>query len=38
MNGRPAIIVQRFIYGNAPPPATLAEEDDLEEALALAEE
>jgi len=25
------------MYGNAPPPATLVEEDDLEQALALAE-
>ena len=33
-----AIIVQRLVYGNAPPPAMLAEEDDLEQALALAEE
>jgi len=33
-----AIIGQRLIYGNAPPPAMLAEEDDLEQALALAEE
>ena len=33
-----AIVVQRLVYGNAPPPATLTEEDDLEQALALAEE
>jgi hypothetical protein len=33
-----AIVVQRLVYGNAPPPATLAEEDELEQALALAEE
>jgi len=34
------IILQRFYYGNAPPAATLlaAEEDELEQALALAEE
>ncbi|EGN91993.1 hypothetical protein SERLA73DRAFT_147922 [Serpula lacrymans var. lacrymans S7.3] len=33
-----AIVLQRLWYGNAPPAATLAEEDDLEQALALAEE
>ncbi|KAH9004646.1 hypothetical protein EDB86DRAFT_2884615 [Lactarius hatsudake] len=33
-----AIIGQRLVYGNAPPLASLAEEDDLEQALALAEE
>jgi solute carrier family 66, member 2 len=33
-----AIIVQRLIYGNAPPATALAEEDELEQALALAEE
>ncbi|KAI9464565.1 hypothetical protein BJY52DRAFT_1249957 [Lactarius psammicola] len=33
-----AIIGQRLVYGNAPPPASLAEEDDLEQALALAGE
>ncbi|KAI9511534.1 hypothetical protein F5148DRAFT_1280643 [Russula earlei] len=33
-----AIVVQRLIYGNAPPPAALTEEDELEQALALAEE
>jgi len=32
-----AIVVQRFVYGNAPPVA-LVEEDDIEQALALAEE
>lgn len=35
----PVIIVQRVIYGNAPPmSALLAEEDELEQALALAED
>ncbi len=33
-----AIILQRLYYGNAPPSTALAEEDDLEQALALAEE
>lgn len=34
---RLAIVIQRVIYGNAPPAtALLADEDDLEEALALA--
>ncbi|KAH9993681.1 hypothetical protein BJV74DRAFT_832497 [Russula compacta] len=33
-----AIIGQRLIYGNAPPPTALAEEDDLEQALALAQD
>ncbi|KAJ8482450.1 hypothetical protein ONZ51_g5351 [Trametes cubensis] len=33
-----AIIIQRLIYGNAPPAATLMEDDDIEQALALAEE
>jgi len=33
-----AIVVQRLIYGNAPPPAFEEEDDDLEQALALAEE
>jgi len=35
----PVIMVQRVIYGNAPPiSAHLAEEDELEQALALAED
>jgi hypothetical protein len=34
----PAIVAQRLMYGNAPPPADLAEEDDLEQALALEED
>jgi len=33
-----AIVVQRFVYGVEPPAVTLTEEDDLEQALALAEE
>ncbi|KAI0272653.1 hypothetical protein BC834DRAFT_857734 [Gloeopeniophorella convolvens] len=33
-----AIVAQRIAYGNAPPPTALTEEDDLEQALALAEE
>ncbi|KAH9975867.1 hypothetical protein BGW80DRAFT_1168805 [Lactifluus volemus] len=33
-----AIIVQRLVYGNAPPPSILEEGDDLEQALALSEE
>lgn len=33
-----AIVGQRLVYGNAPPPAVLTEEDELEQALALAEE
>jgi len=33
-----AIIGQRVLYGNAPPSAVLTEEDELEQALALAEE
>jgi hypothetical protein len=33
-----AIILQRLYYGNAPPSTALAEEDELEQALALAEE
>jgi hypothetical protein len=33
-----AIVVQRVIYGNAPPATVLADDDDLEQALALAEE
>ena len=37
-NGSSAIIVQRLIYGNVPPPMTVGEEDDLEQALALAGE
>lgn len=32
------IVGQRLWYGNAPPPTVLAGEDDLEQALALAEE
>jgi hypothetical protein len=36
---RPVIIVQRVVYGNAAPTsALLAEEDELEQALALAED
>ncbi|KAI5995694.1 hypothetical protein EDD15DRAFT_2387636 [Pisolithus albus] len=31
------IVVQRLYYGNAPPQATLLEQEDLEQALALAE-
>lgn len=34
----PAIVCQRVYYGAAIPPAVLQEEDDLEQALALAEE
>ena len=30
-------MVQRLVYGNAPPAATLMEEDDIEQALASAE-
>ncbi|KAE9393461.1 hypothetical protein BT96DRAFT_967186 [Gymnopus androsaceus JB14] len=33
-----AILGQRIIYGNPPPPPVLTEEEDLEQALALAEE
>ncbi|KAI0044508.1 hypothetical protein FA95DRAFT_1522716 [Auriscalpium vulgare] len=33
-----AIVFQRFMYGNAPPASLLEEEEDLEAALALAEE
>jgi len=33
-----AIIGQRLLYGNAPPSAALTDEDELEQALALAEE
>jgi len=33
-----AIVAQRLIYGNAPPSTASAEEEDLEQALALAEE
>lgn len=33
-----AIVVQRLYFGNAPPPTVLVDEDDLEQALALAEE
>ncbi|TFY72322.1 hypothetical protein EVG20_g698 [Dentipellis fragilis] len=32
------IVAQRLIYGNAPPPDVLTEDDELEQALALAEE
>ena len=34
----PAIIVQRLYYGNAVPATVLETEDDLEQALALAED
>ncbi|KAI0296019.1 hypothetical protein BC826DRAFT_1091258 [Russula brevipes] len=33
-----AIVAQRLMYGNAPPPADLAGDDDLEQALALGED
>ena len=33
-----AIVGQRFLYGNAPPPAVLVDDEELEQALALAEE
>lgn len=33
-----AILVQRIFYGTAPPAAVLIDDDDLEQALALAEE
>ncbi|KAJ7460566.1 hypothetical protein FB451DRAFT_1269514 [Mycena latifolia] len=33
-----AIVVQRIMYGNAPPPSVLLDNEDLEQALALAEE
>ncbi|RPD64309.1 hypothetical protein L226DRAFT_505908 [Lentinus tigrinus ALCF2SS1-7] len=33
-----AIVVQRLIYGNAPPATALLEDDDVEQALALSEE
>ncbi|KAI0065619.1 hypothetical protein BV25DRAFT_1989268 [Artomyces pyxidatus] len=33
-----AIVFQRLMYGNAPPPTALVDDDDLEQALALAEE
>ena len=33
-----AIVIQRLMYGNAPPAATLMVDDDIEQALALAEE
>ncbi|KAJ3745486.1 hypothetical protein DFH05DRAFT_1396613 [Lentinula detonsa] len=33
-----AILGQRIMYGNPPPPPVLSEEEDLEQALALAEE
>ncbi|KAK0218008.1 hypothetical protein IW262DRAFT_1275612 [Armillaria fumosa] len=33
-----AIVVQRLYFGNAPPPTVLVDDDDLEQALALAEE
>jgi len=32
-----AIVFQRIIYGSAPPATSVAEEDELEEALALAD-
>jgi hypothetical protein len=36
--GSAAIIGQRVLYGNALPSAVLTEEDELEQALALADE
>ena len=33
-----AIVLQRLYYGNAPPSTALAEEDELEQALVLAED
>lgn len=33
-----AIVLQRIIYGNAPPLSVLLDDEDLEQALALAEE
>ncbi|KAI0675437.1 hypothetical protein C8Q78DRAFT_963222 [Trametes maxima] len=33
-----AIVLQRIVYGNAPPATVLMEDDDIEQALALAEE
>ncbi|KAJ6591831.1 hypothetical protein DFH09DRAFT_1418066 [Mycena vulgaris] len=33
-----AIVLQRVMYGNAPPPSVLLDDEDLEQALALAEE
>ncbi|KAJ7453942.1 hypothetical protein B0H11DRAFT_264913 [Mycena galericulata] len=33
-----AIVIQRLIYGNAPPPSVLMDDEDLEQALALDEE
>ncbi|PBK72261.1 uncharacterized protein ARMOST_07048 [Armillaria ostoyae] len=33
-----AIVAQRLYFGNAPPPTVLVDDDDLEQALALAEE
>lgn len=38
LNVSVAILGQRIIYGNPPPPPVLTEEEDLEQALALAEE
>lgn len=35
---RTAILLQRVMYGNAPPAAALIDEDDIEQALALNEE
>ena len=35
---RAAIVVQRLVYGNAPPATALMEDDDIEQALALAED
>jgi hypothetical protein len=32
-----AIVVQRILYGNAPPPSVLLDDEDLEQALALAD-
>lgn len=33
-----AIVIQRLVYGNPPPPTALLDDEDLEQALALAEE
>ena len=33
-----AILLQRIVYGNKPPPTSLPEDGDLEQALALDEE
>ncbi len=37
-NTTSAIIAQRIYYGNKPPATSLTEEDDIEQALVLAEE